>query len=93
MDEFIEEVSDMIDQWYEKDPAPEISSEEEESSVDATKLYAKKCENVAMGLSRISWENHLDPDEFLDIVLQLEQYVKKMCLVSKQALVLSDDLK
>ena len=54
LDEFIEEVSDMIDQQYEKDPAPVISSKEEESSVDVTKLYAKKCENVAMGLSRIS---------------------------------------
>ena len=83
----------MIDQWYEnKDPAPEISSKEEESSVDVIKLYAKKYENVAMGLSRISQENHLDPDEFLDMVLQLEQYAKKMHLVSKQALVLSDDL-
>ena len=93
LDDFIEEVSDMIDQQYEnKVPAPEISSEEEESSVDVTKLYAKKCENVVMGLSRISRENHLDPDELLDMALQLEQYAKKMCLLSKQALVLSDDI-
>ena len=93
LDDFNEEVSDMLDQQYEnKDPAPEISSEEEESSVYVTKLCAKKCENIVMGLSRISQENHLDPDEFLDMALQLEQYTKKMCLVSKQALVLSDDL-
>ena len=90
LDDFIQEVSEVINERYEKaEPDPETSSEDEESCVDVTKLYPEKCENVAMGLTRISQENKLDPDEFLDMAVQLEQYAEKMHLVSEQALILN----
>ena len=85
LDDFIEQVSEMIDEWYENaEPDPETSSEDKESCGEVTKLCPQTCENVAMGLTRINQENKLDPDDFLDMAVQLEQYAEKMCLVSNK---------